>query len=239
MIPDWQSRTLLLLGEEKLLRLRHAHVLVVGLGGVGAFAVEMLCRAGIYNLTLIDGDIIESSNRNRQLPALISQEGLNKTLAVKNRCLEINPDAKIHIITEFIKDNRIGEILDTAAYDYVVDAIDTLSPKIQLIIETIQRRIPLVSAMGAGGKLDPSCIQVADISKTYQCPLAASVRKRLRRKGVDKGFKAVFSSETQNMDACMEGSSFECKQSTVGTISFMPAMFGCWCASVCINDLLS
>lgn len=239
MIPEWQSRTLLLLGEEKLFHLQKAHVLVVGLGGVGAYAVEMLCRAGVYNLSLVDGDIVESSNRNRQLPALVSQEGMYKTVAIRNRCLDINPEANIRIYTEFIKDNRIGEILDMKKYDYVIDAIDTLSPKVHLIFETLQRHIPLVSAMGAGGKQDPSCIEVADISKTRECPLAASVRKRLRQKNVYSGFKAVFSTERSNPNACVDGSSYECKQSTIGTISFLPAMFGCWCASVCINDLLS
>lgn len=240
MIPDWLSRTALLLNENQINRLRKAHVLVVGLGGVGAYAVEMLCRAGIYNLTLVDGDTIETSNRNRQLPALVSQEGRYKTEVLKERCLDINPEAHIQIITEFLKDNRIEEILDLTAYDYVVDAIDSLSPKVHLIIESVKRNIPLVSAMGAGGKLQPSYIQVADISKTHQCPLAAAVRKCLRKKGVYKGVKTVFSTEPPNYkDIEINNENIETNQNTQGTISFLPAIFGCYCASVCINDLIN
>ncbi|NLJ82077.1 MAG: tRNA threonylcarbamoyladenosine dehydratase [Bacteroidales bacterium] len=239
MLPDWLSRTALLLDKNQINQLHKAHVLVVGLGGVGAYAVEMLCRAGIYNLTLVDGDRIETSNRNRQLPALLSQEGRYKTEVLKERCLDINPEANIQIITEFLKDNRIEEVFDLATYDYVVDAIDSLSPKVHLIIESIKRNIPIISAMGAGGKLHPSYIQVADISKTYQCPLAAAVRKRLRKKGVFKGIKTVFSTEPpNNKEIETSYKNIENHQNTQGTISFLPAIFGCWCASVCINDLI-
>lgn len=239
MIPDWQNRSLLLLGEEKLLRLQDAHVLVVGLGGVGAYAAEMLYRAGVSNLTLVDGDKVEASNRNRQLLGLISNEGQYKTTCIKQRLLDINPDGNINVVSEFICDERIDAILDQATCDYVIDAIDTISSKVQLILGTMQRNIPLVSAMGAGGKIDPSQIHVADISKTHQCLLAAAVRKRLRHKGIDKGFKAVFSTEKKNIDAYTIDSTCENKQNAVGTISYLPAIFGCWCASVCINDLIS
>lgn len=239
MIPDWQNRSLLFLGEEKLLRLQNAHVLVVGLGGVGAYAAEMIYRAGVSNLTLVDGDKVEASNRNRQLLALISNEGQYKTTCIKQRLLDINPDGNIHIVSEFISDERIDAVLDQATYDYVIDAIDTILPKVRLISGVLKRNIPLVSAMGAGGKLDPAKIQVSDISKTHQCLLAAAVRKRLRKEGINKGFKAVFSMEEKKSDTSMIDSDYEIKQSTVGTISYLPAIFGCWCASVCINDLVT
>lgn len=234
---DWQSRTLLLLGEEKLKRLQQASVLIVGLGGVGAYAAEMLCRAGINKLTLVDGDVIEKSNRNRQLLALHSTQGEYKTALMKKRCLDINPFAEIEIVSEFIKDEQIVKLLDDKDYHYVIDAIDTLSPKTFLIIESIKRNIPIVSSMGSGGKLDPSKIQIADISKTYQCPLAAALRKRLRKNGINSGVKTVFSIEKNNVHTIRSEADKISPQNIVGTISYMPAIFGCWCASVCINDL--
>ncbi|MDD3280302.1 MAG: tRNA threonylcarbamoyladenosine dehydratase [Bacteroidales bacterium] len=238
MIPDWLNRSLILLGEENLIKLQKAHVLVVGLGGVGAYAAEMICRAGISPLTLVDGDRIEASNRNRQLIALSSNQNIYKTQCLKERFLDINPDATINIVSEFIRDDRIDEILDSANYDYLIDAIDTLSPKVHLIIGALERNIPLVSAMGAGGKLNPLSIEISDISKTYQCPLAAAVRKKLKQKGINKGFKAVFSTEKISKNAFIADSTNENKASIVGSISYLPAIFGCHCAAVCINDLL-
>lgn len=236
---DWQSRTLLLLGEEKSKRLQHARVLIVGLGGVGAYAAEMLCRAGINRLTLVDGDVIETSNRNRQLLALHSTLGEYKTELMKKRCKDINPLAEIEIVSEFIKDEQIVKLLDDTDYHYVIDAIDTLSPKTFLIIESIKRNIPIVSSMGSGGKLDPTKIQVADISKTYQCSLAAALRKRLRKNGISSGVKTVFSTEKNIVQTIRNDADKISPQNIVGTISYMPAIFGCWCASVCINDLMA
>ena len=237
-MTDWKDRTRLLLKDEKLSVLEKAHVLVVGVGGVGAYAAEMLCRAGVGKLTLVDGDKIEFTNRNRQLPALISTEGKWKTEVLKNRFSDINPELQIHVINEFLSDEKTAKVLDLEKYDYVIDAIDTISPKIFLIIETLKRKIPLVSAMGAGGKIDPSKVQVADISKTFYCPLAACIRKQLRKHGVFNGFKAVFSTEIRMENASREDEKSQYKRTTVGTISYMPAVFGCWCAFVCINDLM-
>ena len=236
MEQDWKDRTRLLL-KDGLSVLENAHVLVVGLGGVGAYAAEMLCRAGVGTLTLIDSDTVDCTNRNRQLPALISTEGRLKTEIMQDRLLDINPEVKVYILSEFLRDERIAEVLDMADYNYVIDAIDSLSPKTFLIAETLKRNIPLVSAMGAGGKIDPSKVQVADISKTHQCHLASYLRKRLRKMGITKGFKAVFSTEEQMQNANREDTMSEFKRTTVGTISYMPAIFGCWCASVCIGDL--
>lgn len=233
---DWLSRTELLLGAEKLEKLAEANVLVVGLGGVGAYAAEMICRAGVGKMTIIDGDTINDTNINRQLPALSSTIGNPKTEVMALRLLDINPDLKLITINEFIKDERIVEILDNG-YDYVVDAIDTLTPKIFLIYRSLQKNIPVVSSMGAGGKIDPTKIQITDISKSYNCKLARTLRKRLHKLGVREGFIAVFSPEEVPGESVILTDSEQNKKSNVGTISYMPAMFGCACASVVIRDL--
>lgn len=234
---DWLSRTELLLGKEKLEHLRKAHVLVAGLGGVGAYAAEQLCRAGIGELTIVDGDIVELTNKNRQLPALDSTLGQSKAELMAARLRDINPEVKLHVINDFIRDDRMIEILEAAPYDYVVDAIDTLAPKIFLIYHSVQKGLPIVSSMGSGGKLDPSQIQVTDISKSYNCNLARMLRKRLHKLGLYKGVKVIFSSEFTAPEAIVltEGQN---KKSNVGTISYMPPLFGCFIASVVIRDLI-
>lgn len=237
MIHDWQERTALLIGNEALEKLAASHVLVVGLGGVGAYAAEQLCRAGIGKLTIVDGDKIESSNRNRQLPALASTTGKRKVSVIAERLKDINPDAEIIEIDEFIKDDRMKEIL-SVKYDYVVDAIDTLSPKVFLVRISLENGLRVVSSMGSGGKLDPEKIKVADISKSYNCRLARAMRKRLHRMGIEKGFTVVFSPEDVPDSAVISpGEEMENQKSTVGTISYMPAIFGCVCASVVIREL--
>ncbi|MDZ7739168.1 MAG: tRNA threonylcarbamoyladenosine dehydratase [Bacteroidales bacterium] len=234
----WQSRTELLLGSENIEKLASSSVLVVGLGGVGAFAGEMICRAGVGRLTIVDGDRINETNINRQLPALSSTAGRYKTEVMAERLLDINPALELITISEFIRDKRMEEILDMG-FDYVVDAIDTLSPKIYLIYHAMQKGIPLVSSMGAGGKLDPTAIMISDISESYNCKLARILRKRLHKLGVRSGFTAVFSPED------VPGKSVELtpgernKASNVGTVSYMPPAFGCACASVVIRGLIS
>lgn len=236
-IPQWQERTLLLTGKEKLEKLAKAHVLVCGLGGVGSFTAEQLVRAGIGSLTIVDGDTLHDTNRNRQLPALISTLGAYKADVVGQRLLDINPDLKLTVIKEYLKDQTIIDTLDHP-YDYVIDAIDTLSPKVYLIYHALRFGLPLVSSMGSGGKYDPSLIRVSDIDDTYNCKLAYYIRKRLHKLGVWKGFKAVYSTEvvSRSAVALMEGEMN--KKSTVGTISYMPAMFGCYCASVAIREIM-
>lgn len=235
----WFQRTELLLGKENLARLQRAHVLVVGLGGVGAYTAESLCRAGIGELTLVDADTVEETNRNRQLLALTSTVGQPKTEVLAERLRLINPDVKLHLIHEFLRDERTIEVLQQTDYDYVVDAIDSLSPKVFLIYHALQRKLRVVSAMGAGGKMDPSQVQVADISKTYQCRLAHTVRKRLHKMEIYKGFKAVFSPEpVREGSVCLDADPEINKLSTVGTISYMPAIFGLVAASVVIRDLV-
>lgn len=233
---EWLSRTELLLGKERLERLLRAHVLVAGLGGVGAYAAEQLCRAGIGEMTIIDGDRVEVTNKNRQLPAIDSNMGLPKAEVMATRFREINPDIRLHVINDFIRDDRMVEVLEMARYDYVVDAIDTLAPKIFLIYHCLQKGLKVVSSMGAGGKMDPMQIRIADISKSYNCTLARMLRKRLHKLGVYKGVKVVFSPEEVDPEAVVLSES-ENKKSNVGTISYMPPLFGCYCASVVIRDL--
>ena len=235
-MADWQNRTKLILGEEGLSKLKNSTILVVGLGGVGSYAAEMICRSGVCSMTIVDGDKIHSSNRNRQLPALKSTEGLPKAEVMGQRLKDINPDLQLTVIQEYIKDERMEEILDSG-FDYVVDAIDTLSPKIFLIYHSLQRKYPLVSSMGAGGKFDPEKIAISDISETTNCPLARILRKRLHRLGVRDGFTAVYSTEVVDKKKIIKISEEQNKASTVGTISYMPAAFGIACASVVIRDI--
>jgi len=210
---------------------------VAGLGGVGAFAAEMLCRAGVGAMTIADADSVQASNRNRQLLALASTEGKRKALLMGERLLDINPRLRLKVFDEFLRDERTDQILETP-FDYVVDAIDTLSPKIFLIRQAVRKGWPLVSSMGAGGKLDPSRVMVADFSATHHCNLARMLRKRLKRLGVAGGFKAVFSNELVQQDAFLAIQDEPNKKTTVGTISYMPAIFGCLCASVVVRDLI-
>ncbi|MDD4190480.1 MAG: tRNA threonylcarbamoyladenosine dehydratase [Mangrovibacterium sp.] len=234
---NWQERTALMVSEGGLEKLSHAHVMVVGLGGVGAYAAEQLCRAGIGKMTIVDGDIIEDTNRNRQLPALVSTCGKSKAVVLGERFRDINPGLNLQVIHEYLKDERMTEILDQSPCDYMVDAIDTLSPKVYLIYHCVQRRIPVVSSMGAGGKLDPALVRVSDLSESYHCKLARMLRKRLARLGVRTGVRVVFSPEEVDKSRVRleEGRN---KRSTVGTLSYMPPVFGCYCASVVIRDLL-
>ena len=234
---SWLERTELLLGKEKLDKLKKAHVLVVGLGGVGAYAAEQLCRAGIGKITIVDGDVVEDSNRNRQLPALISTKGKPKAEVLASRFRDINPDIELTVVNDFIRDEKTIELLKSQPFDYVVDAIDTLSPKVFLVYHALQLNLKVVSSMGAGGKMDPSKIQLADISKSHSCGLAKMMRKRLSRMGVKKGVKVVFSPEEIDENAIRLEES-QNKKSTVGTISYMPPLFGCFIASAVIRDLV-
>ena len=237
MQKEWKSRTRLMAGEAGMAKLEQANVLVVGLGGVGACAAEMICRAGVGRMTLVDGDAVDHSNINRQLIALTSTLHSRKTEALAARLRDINPEIELTLVDEFLRDERMIELLDSQKYDYVVDAIDTLSPKTFLIVHTLRKGYPLVSSMGAGGKWDPTRLVITDISKTYQCKLARMIRKRLHKLGVHKGFKAVFSSEEVNEETFVVTDGIQNKKTTVGTISYMPAAFGLACASVVIRAL--
>jgi tRNA A37 threonylcarbamoyladenosine dehydratase len=234
---DWLNRTELLLGKDKLDILRHSHVLIIGLGGVGSAAAEMLCRAGIGKMTLVDGDVVEPGNRNRQLIALISTEGKKKTDVLAHRLRDINPEIELVLNDNYLKEDPMIHLLENK-YDYVVDAIDTLSPKAYMLLNAVRLKHRVVSAMGAGAKLDISKIQVADISETHTCTFAFDIRKRLRRLGLTTGFKAVFSTEPNLKESVIFSNTTKNKKSVAGTISYMPVVFGCHCASVVIQDLI-
>ena len=236
-MEDWKQRTRLLLGEEKMERLQQAHVLVVGLGGVGAYAAEMICRAGVGRMTIVDADTVQPTNINRQLPALHSTMGREKAEVLAERFKDINPDIQLTVLPVFLKDDNIPGLLDAARYDFVVDAIDTLAPKCYLIAETLKRHIKIVSSMGAGGKSDITQIRFADIWDTYHCGLSKAVRHRLQKLGIKRKLPVVFSTEQADPKAVLLTEDEQNKKSTCGTVSYMPAVFGCYLAEYVIKRL--
>lgn len=238
MQSEWLQRTELLIKEEGIKRLQSANILIVGLGGVGSFAAEFLVRSGIGNLTIVDGDTVDITNINRQLPALNSTIGKNKTDVVAERILDINPEINLKKINEFLEPEQMEEILTQEKFDYVLDCIDSLSPKLALIITCKRKKIKLVSAMGAGGKTDPSKVMVRDISKTNNCFLAKQIRKKLKKEQIHKGFRCVFSTEIQDENSLKMTDGSNYKKSFYGTISYMPAIFGLYAAAEVIRFLL-
>jgi len=238
MQSEWLQRTELLIKEEGIERLQNANILIVGLGGVGSFAAEFLVRSGIGNLTIVDGDTVDITNINRQLLALNSTIGKNKTDVVAERILDINPKINLKKINEFLEPERMEELLTQEKFDYVLDCIDSLSPKLALIITCKRKKIKLVSAMGAGGKTDPSKVMVRDISKTNNCFLAKQIRKKLKKEQIHKGFRCVFSTEIQDENSLKMTDGSNYKKSFYGTISYMPAIFGLYAAAEVIRFLL-
>jgi tRNA A37 threonylcarbamoyladenosine dehydratase len=236
-IQSWMGRTQLLLGEERLIRLINKNVLVVGLGGVGGIAAEMIARAGIGKMTIVDADVVEETNRNRQIPALISTDGKLKSEVLAQRIKDINPEIELNVISDFFRDDLTHRVLDEGNFDYALDCIDTLSPKVFFIKACLDRKIPIVSSMGAGSKVDPTMVKVADIADTYNCHLAKYTRKYLHKFGIRKGVKAVFSAEKPATYMNIKSVNGLNKRSSPGTMSYMPAVFGCTVASVAIRDL--
>ena len=235
---SWNIRTELLFGKERMDRLAECHVLVVGLGGVGAYAAEQLCRAGIGRMTIVDADRVGESNLNRQLPALHSTLGRPKAEVVAERLRDINPELRLTVLNEFLRDERTEQLLVEGHFAYVVDAIDSLSPKVFLLHFAYTHQIPIVSSMGAGAKVDPAQVRIADISKSINCTLARAVRKRLHALGVRKGIPVVFSTEFANMNAVIEVNDEQNKRTTAGTVSYMPAIFGCYLASHVLRNII-
>ena len=231
MSYNWNTRTELLFGAERMERLSRSHVLVVGLGGVGAYAAEQICRAGVGKMTIIDADTVNESNINRQLPALHSTLGMPKAEVVAKRLLDINPQLQLTVLNEFLRDERTEEVLLSAPLDFVVDAIDSLSPKVYLMYQAYIHKIPILCFNWTSC----SCL---DISKTINCALAKAVRKRLRPLGVSKGIPVVFSTEFADPDAVIEVENETCKRTTTGTVSYMPATFGCFLASHVLRNLI-
>lgn len=234
---DWLERTELLIGKEQLVKLSQSNVLVVGLGGVGSFAAEFICRAGIGKMTIIDGDTVDPTNKNRQLPALNSTIGLSKASVMANRFLDINPDLNLRVIDKFQQPEDNINLIKGESFDYVMDCIDSVSPKIYLIKTCFDMKQRFISSMGAGGKLDASTVKVGDISKSYNCPFARTIRKRLKKHNIRKGFKVVFNHGELLKDSMKltDGSNY--KKSFYGTISYMPALFGLRMAAEVIQDL--
>ncbi len=237
-MDNWQERTELLLGKAAAEKLQQASVLVVGLGGVGGIAAEMIVRAGIGKITVADGDIFERSNRNRQIGALLSTSGRSKAEVMAERLLDINPDLKLRSVHAFLRDDSMSELLDSEKYDCVLDAIDSLSPKVQLLLHCIRKNIPVVSCMGSGSRLNPELVRCTDISKTEHCPLARAVRQRLRKNGVKNGVDVIFSEELPVAGSVIGCNRTEDGKTVLGTISYMPAVFGCHCAAAVIRKLI-
>jgi len=246
----WTDRTELLLGSDGLSKLQSAKVLVVGAGGVGGVAAEMLARAGVGSITVIDNDTVSDTNRNRQILALCSTLGKPKCEVLRERLLDINPALKVETVSLYLLSNqvedsaipdesskRVSEVLSEINPDYVVDAIDTLGPKISLIQYCLEHQIPMVSSMGSGAKLDATSVRIADISESRQCPLAHMLRKRLHKIGIHTGFQVVFSVELPKRESVILEESRN-KKSQVGTISYLPAVFGCACAQAAIIHIV-
>ncbi len=237
MQNNWLERTQLLIKEKGVAKLNKSHILIVGLGGVGSFVAEFLVRAGIGNLTIVDGDTIDKTNINRQLPALQTTIGKRKTEVVASRLKEINPKVNLKVISKFLTPQEAFDIVDSS-YDYVLDCIDSIQPKIQLLIACKRKKVKVVSAMGAGGKLDPSKVLVRDISKTRDCTLARVIKKELKKHQIHKGIRCVFSTEIQDKNSVCVTDGADYKKSYYGTISYMPAIFGLYAAAEVIQKLL-
>ena len=236
-MEPWQERTALMFGDGGLESLASARVAVVGLGGVGAMAAEMLCRAGVGHMLLVDADTVSESNINRQLPALHSTVGLSKCSVMRSRLLDINPNLDLECCGQFVDEGSIRGVLEPFAPDCVLDAIDTLSPKIALIQYCLASGVFLVSSMGSGSKTDATKVRLADISATYQCPLAHMLRKRLHKLGISSGFLAVFSSERPLRGSVVLEESRN-KKSQTGSVSYLPAVFGCTCAQAVVQHIV-
>jgi tRNA A37 threonylcarbamoyladenosine dehydratase len=236
-MAEWTERAELLFKKEGLDRLKNAHVLVVGLGGVGSFAAEFIARAGVGTMTIVDGDVVDITNINRQLPALHSTVGEPKVDIVGDRLMDINPELRLIRLKEFLSPERAYELV-TNEYDYVLDCIDSITPKLNLILSAKRKKVKIISNMGAGGKYEAAKVRVSDISKTEVCPLAKTIRKRLKKEGVSKGIKAVYSTETPDQSSLKMTDGKNFKKSFFGTNSWMPALFGLHAAETVVKHII-
>ncbi len=237
-MENWMQRTELMIGKSGMDLLTKSSVLVVGLGGVGGMAAEMVVRAGIGHITIADKDIVNETNINRQIVALHDTLLRPKAEVMAERLLQINPQLQLNVINDWIDEQNTETLLTENKFDFVIDAIDTLSPKVFLIKTCLEKNIPIISSMGSGGKLDPSRVGITDISKTHTCALAKTVRQRLNKMGIHKGLPVVFSSEIVNKKVIIPTDGEKYKKSTTGTISYLPAVFGCFLTSYIIRELL-
>jgi len=237
-MSDRFSRTRLLVGEEGLERLRGARVMIAGLGGVGGYALEALARAGVGSFALIDSDLIEPSNLNRQILALESSLGTPKVDIARERVAQINPDALVESHQVLLTPDNTGSFV-SEDIGHAIDAIDAVPAKTALIRTLHERGVPFVSCMGAGAKLDPSAVRVADISETQGCPLARAVRQRLRKHGIETGIRCVYSDEHRHPAPGDAGDTDPQAPRPQGTIAYLPGIVGLTAAAVIINDLLA
>lgn len=237
-MSNWLERTELLIGKTAMEKLSKAHILVVGLGGVGSYAAETLVRAGVGNLTIIDGDDVDPTNKNRQLQALDSTIGMQKAHVLHDRFIDINPKLNITVHDKFMEPDAMRELLVSNQFDYVLDCIDSITPKLSLILTLRRNKSKFISSMGAGGKLDPSKIRVADITKTKECKFAQQIKKRLKRNGVRDNVLVVYSEEIQKPESLQLTDGTNYKKSFYGTISYIPAMFGMTMAAEVIRRLI-
>lgn len=237
-MDNWLERTELLISDDKIDKLKNAHVLIVGLGGIGSFAAEFIVRAGVGTMTIIDGDAFDPTNKNRQLTALDSTIGRNKAVVLGERLLDINPELNLNIVEEFVLPERVWTLLAEYEPSYVMDCIDSVTPKLEWIIACKRLRIKMISHLGAGGKMDPTRVHVANLHQTYNCKLASHLKKRLKKKNVEfKTIRAVFSSELQQKDSLKMTNGANFKRSFYGTVSYMPALFGLMGAADAIRYL--
>lgn len=236
-IPVWLERTDLLVNSDNLNKLRNTHVLIVGLGGVGSFAAEFIARAGVGKMTIVDGDVVDITNVNRQLQALHSTVKMSKAELMALRLKDINPDLILTTIDQFLNPDQTTEIIYSQNFDYVLDCIDSITPKLNLIKAAKTKGCKIMSSMGAGGKVDSMRVKYADISKTNICPFAYYIRKRLRKEGIYSGVMAVYSDEIPNKESIKVTDGTNFKRSFYGTISYIPALFGLNMASWVIRDV--
>jgi len=236
-MAQWTERAELLFKKEGLEKLKNSNVLIVGVGGVGSFAAEFIARAGVGKMTIVDGDVVDITNINRQLPALHSTVGVSKIDVVGDRLMDINPELQLTKIKEFLSPERAFEIV-TNDFDYVMDCIDSVTPKLNLIIASKRKKIKIISSMGAGGKMEAAKVKVSDISKTKNCYLAKAIKRRLKEVKIDKGVKAVYSSEIQDASSLRMTDGKNFKKSFYGTNSYMPGLFGLHAAETVIRYLL-
>lgn len=236
-VPHWLERTALLIGEESIDHLFRANILLVGLGGVGSYAGEFMVRAGIGKITIIDGDVVDPTNINRQMQAVHSTIGQSKAALLKQRFLDINPQLDITAHEKFMEPADMENLIATSKFDFVMDCIDSVTPKLSLLTSTVRAKSKVISAMGAGGKLDPSKIKITDIANTKECKFAHVIRKRLKAEGIRKGIISVYSDEIQPKEALRLTDGKNYKRSFYGTISYMPALFGLTMASEVIRRI--
>ena len=237
MTTEWTERTELLLGADKMERLKKAHILIVGTGGVGAYAAEMLARAGVGKLTLLDADKVQLSNLNRQVIALHSTLGEDKVRVLERRLKDVNPDLNVTARAEFLEEGSVKTVLTENNFDFVVDAIDTIAPKCALIMEAMRLKVPIVSSMGAGAKTDVTQIRFADLWSTYHCGLSKAVRTRLKKEKMQRPLPVVFCTQQADINAVVKVEGERNKKTTTGTVSYMPAVFGCYLAQYVISNL--